>query len=132
MAVMGHPNLERLKQGLAAFAARDMATLRELFHEGVEWHYEGTSILAGTYHGLDEVFELFARRAALSENTYRLEVEHAIANDEFVTILGRTHAQRGSDKYEDAICLIYRVDEGVVVEAWALPGHPSREKKFYG
>lgn len=132
MGVMSHPNLERLKRGLAAFASRDMATLREMFHEGVEWHYQGTSILAGTYRGLEEVFEMFARRAALSGETYRLEVEAAIANDEFVTLLGRTRAQRGSEKYEDTICYVYRVDEGLVVEAWGLPGHPSREKKFYG
>jgi len=129
---MSHPNLERLKRGLQAFAQRDMATLRELFHEGVEWHYGGTSLLAGTYRGLDEVFELFARRAALSNNSYRLEVEQAIANDEFVSMIGRTRAERGSERYEDTISYVWRVADGLVVEAWGHPGHPSREQKFYG
>jgi ketosteroid isomerase-like protein len=129
---MSHPNLERLERGVSAFHARDMATLRTLFHEGVEWHYGGTSILAGTYRGLDEVFELFARRAALSGDTYRLEIEQAIANDQFITIIGRTRAHRGDEKLEDTICYVYRMVDGLVVEAWGHPGHPSREKKFYG
>ena len=129
---MSHPNLERLQRGLKAFHARDMPALRELFHEGVEWHYGGDSILSGTYRGLDEVFELFARRAALSGDTYRLEIEQAIANDQFITLIGRTRAHRGSESYEDTICYVYRVIEGVVVEAWGLPGHPAREKAFYG
>jgi ketosteroid isomerase-like protein len=127
-----HPNLKMLERGLAAFAARDMAVLRELFHEGLRWHYVSTSSLAGTYEGLDEVFELFARRAALSGETYRLHVEHAIANDCFVTVLGKTHAERPGHRYEDTICLVYRVDEGQVVEAWGIPGHPEQERKFYG
>lgn len=127
-----HPHLALLERGLAAFAARDMATLRALFHEKLRWHYASTSSLAGTYEGLDEVFELFARRAALSGETYRLHVEHAIANDTFCTILGRTRAERGVVNYEDTICYVYRVDGGRVVEAWGIPGNPERERKFYG
>ena len=129
---MSHPNLDRLKRALAAFSARDMAVLREMFHEGVEWHYGGTSLLAGTYRGLDEMFELFARRAALSENTYRLEIEQAIANEQFVSFIGTTHAHRGNEKYEDTISYVFRVVDSIVVEAWGQPGHPSLEKKFYG
>ncbi len=127
-----HPNLERLDRGLRAFAARDMPELRELFREDLRWHYGGTSSLAGTYVGLEEVFELFARRAALSGDTYRLHVEQAIANDDFVTILGHTRSQRGAERYEDSICYVYRVEEGRVCEAWGIPGHPEAERAFYG
>lgn len=129
---MSHPHLQMLEHGLAAFAARDMAKLRELFHEGLRWHYLGKSQLAGTYEGLDEVFELFARRAALTGETYRLHVDQAIANDHFCTLIGRTRAERDGKSYEDSICYVYRIDEGKVVEAWGIPGHPERERKFYG
>jgi ketosteroid isomerase-like protein len=127
-----HPHLQMLERGLAAFAARDMATLRELFHEGLRWHYLGTSVLAGRYEGLDQVFELFARRAALTSETYRLHVESAIANDHFCTVIARARAERDGVKHEDSMCLVYRVEGGQVVEAWSIPGHPERERKFYG
>ena len=127
-----HPNLNVLERGLAAFAARDMAALREIFHETLRWHYASTSSLAGTYEGLDEVFELFARRAALSGDTYRVHVEEVVANDHFVSLIARTRAERGAVKYEDSICYVYRMNGGKVVEAWGMPAHPERERKFYG
>jgi ketosteroid isomerase-like protein len=127
-----HRHLHILGEGLQAFASRDMAKLREIFHDGLCWHYTGTSILAGTYVGLEDVWELFARRAALSNETYRLDVDQAIANDDFVTVLGRTRAERDGEVYEDAICYVYRVERGKVIEAWGIPGNPERERAFYG
>lgn len=129
---MADRNLERLERGLRAFAARDLAALRELFHEELLWHYGGTSCLAGDYRGLDEVFELFARRAALSHESYRLEAQQAIANDEFITLIGRTRAKREDASYEDSIVLVYRVENGLVVEAWGHPARPDAERAFYG
>lgn len=127
-----HSNLHLLDEGLQAFASRDMSKLREIFHDGVVWHYAGQSCLSGTYLGLPEVFELFARRAALSHETYALEVDQAIATDDFVTVLGRTRAEREGEVYEDSICYVYRVEHGKVIEAWGIPGHPDRERAFYG
>lgn len=127
-----HRHLHLLGEGLQAFASRDMAKLRDIFHDGVRWHYTGTSVLAGTYVGLEEVFELFARRAALSQETYALQVDQAIATDDFVTVLGRTRAQREGAVYEDSICYVYRVERGKVVEAWGIPANPERERAFYG
>lgn len=129
---MDHRNLERLERGLAAFAAHDLAVLREFFHEQVQWHHGGISVLAGTYRGWDEVFELFARRAALSNETYQLVVEGALANDDFVTIQGRTHAHRDGARYEDSVVYVYRVENNRVIEAWGHPGHPEKERAFYG
>lgn len=127
-----HRNLHLLGEGLQAFGSRDMAKLREIFHDGVCWHYAGTSVLSGKYIGLAEVFELFARRAALSADTYTLQVDQAIANDDFVTVLGRTRARRDDEVYEDCICYVYRVERGKVIEAWGIPGNPERERAFYG
>jgi len=127
-----HPNLERLRVGMEAFANRDLATLRDMFHDEVLWHYGGTSQLAGEYSGLEEVFELFARRAALSGETYRITVQSAIANEDFITVLGATHAKRDDGKYEDTICYVYRLVNSKVVEAWGLPANPEAERAFYG
>ncbi len=98
----------------------------------MKWHYGGTSVLAGDYVGLGEVFELFARRAALSENTYAVSVEQAIADDCFVTVLMRGTAERGERKLDQKICFVYRVVDGQVVEAWAHPSDPASEQAFYG
>jgi len=129
----GHPNLERLRRGMAAFAEHDLATLKELIDPEIIWHHQGTSLLAGDYHGIDEIFQHFARRAALSADTYRVSVQQAIASDEFVTCLAATYAEReDGDPYEDTVCLVYRIVGGKVVEAWAHPASPEKEAEFYG
>ncbi len=100
------------------------------------WHYGGTSVLAGLYVGFAEVFELFARRAALSEDTYAVHLEQAIANDEFITVLMRCTGARAlgggrTKKLEQSICYVYRLVEGKVVEAWGHPSDPEAERVFY-
>lgn len=101
------------------------------------WHYGGTSVLAGLYVGFAEVFELFARRAALSEDTYAVHLEQAIANDHFITVLMRCTAARTAGlgahpkKLEQSICYVYRLVEGKVVEAWGHPSDPEAERVFY-
>lgn len=126
-----HPNLEMLRRGMAAFAARDRDALDELFDENLVWHHGGTSELAGDYFGTEEVFTLFARRAALTDETYRVVVESAVANDVFITVLSRAHARIGARSYDDALCSVYRVIDGKLIEAWTLPAHPDVEERFY-
>lgn len=135
---MEHENLARLRAGLRAFGERDLAGLREIFGEDVIWHYGGTSVLAGLYVGFAEVFELFARRAALSEDTYAVHLEQAIANDEFITVLMRCTGVRNAlpsgvapKRLEQSICYVYRLVEGKVVEAWGHPSDPEAERAFY-
>jgi ketosteroid isomerase-like protein len=127
-----HRNLLGLARGLRAFAEHDLGILHEIFAESVRWHAGGTSGLAGTYEGLDEVFELFARRAALSGDSYRFELEEAIANDAFVTVLAQVRATREDRAYEDRVCLVFRIAGDRVVEAWGHPGDPEAEARFFG
>lgn len=130
-----HPNLKMLERGMAAFAAKDLATLAQLFVEGLIWHHGGRSILAGDYVGVDEVFTLFARRAAMTDDTYRVQVLHAAATDSVISVVSRIHAERAKKSYDDELVSVYRIDEagtGRVVEAWHHPAHPKHEAQFFG
>ena len=128
-----HPNLVLLRRGMAAFAAHDLATLKELFSEDIRWHHMGTSILSGDYSGLGEIFEHFARRAALTGNTYEVVVLQAIAADQFISVVSKVEAKRDDGKrYSDVICIVYRIVSGRCVEAWVHPAAPEAEAEFYG
>jgi ketosteroid isomerase-like protein len=128
-----HPNLARLRRGMAAFAAHDLATLKELIAPEIVWHHLGSSAIAGDYQGIAEIFHHFARRAALTGDTYAVSVQQAIACDEFITVLAHIRAEREEGAaYEDTLCTVYRIVEGMVVEAWAMPASPEREAEFYG
>jgi ketosteroid isomerase-like protein len=126
-----HHNLVLLDRGMAAFAAHDLAVLGELFSEELLWHHGGKSVLAGTYRGIDEVFELFARRAAMTGDTYSVSIESAVANDSFVTVLARVSARCGDKTLSDGQCSVYRIASGKVVEAWHMFATPEAEADLY-
>jgi ketosteroid isomerase-like protein len=126
-----HPNLELLERGVAAFAAHDLVTLSALFSDDLQWHYGGTSELAGDYDGVDAVFALFARRAMMTNETYTFEPDEAVADSCFVTVLAKVSARASGRTYEDRHCVVYRLDGGKVVEAWHHPARPEIEAAFY-
>jgi ketosteroid isomerase-like protein len=128
----GHPMLLRLRRGLEAFASRDLEAIAEYFAPDVLWHHGGRSALAGEYRGIDEMFLFFAKRAALSGDSYRLHAEQAIANDHFISLLGRWTAERDGRAIDAPIAIVYRLGEGQrVVEAWTNPGDPDAEAAFF-
>jgi len=127
-----HPHLRLLERGMAAFAAHDLATLEEIFDPDLVWHQGGQTSIAGDYHGIEEVFALLARRAAMTGDTYRNEVIGAIASDDFVTVLSRATAIIDGRTFTHGIASIYRIHHGKTVEVWHHPADPKGEAAFYG
>jgi uncharacterized protein len=126
-----HPNLDRLRLGIDAFARRDLPAIAEHFVDDVVWHYVGQGPLVGDYRGVDEVFMFFAKRAALSGDSFQLHVEQALADDAFVTMLARASASREGVEFTMRMAIVYRMHEGRVLEAWTIPADPVSEAKFY-
>lgn len=95
------------------------------------WHWAGSSVLAGVYVGFEEMSEMFARRAALSADTYAVHLEQSIVNDDFITVFMRATAQRDGKTLAQTICYVYRLSKDKVVEAWGLPSDPEAERAFW-
>jgi ketosteroid isomerase-like protein len=127
-----HPNLRLLERGMAAFVAHDLATLEEIFDPDLLWHQCGESCLSGDSHGVDEVFVFFARRAAMTADTYRIDIHGAIASDHFVTVLSTASANIEGRYFAYGLCSVYRLEGHRVVEAWHHPADPKAEADFYG
>ncbi len=49
------------------------AALRQLLAPSVIWTVPGDSRIAGTYHGLEEVFDYFRRRRDLAGHTFQMQ-----------------------------------------------------------
>jgi ketosteroid isomerase-like protein len=54
------------------YAGGSDAQLRRLIAADVVWTIPGASPIAGTYNGIDEVFEYFERRRDLASGTFRM------------------------------------------------------------
>ena len=119
-----HANVDRIKDGYAAFAKGDFAVLNELFAEDLLWHEPGRSQLAGDYRGRDAVYGLFGRLMEITEGSFQLDVQAVFADDERGVALVVASASRGGRSVESTDAHIFRLRDGQVVEFWNATTDP--------
>ena len=130
-AVTEHPNVGLTRQGYAAFAKGDLATLAGQLADDVTWHVLGTGPLSGTYHGRDEVFGFFGRLAEETAGTFRLDVHDVLANDEHAVTLCTLSASRGDKSIEIPVANVAHVRDGKVTEFWTATTDPQASIDFW-
>ena len=118
---MTHPNEERTRAGLDAFARGDLAALDDLFADDIDWHVPGRSPLAGDYHGKQEVYGFLAKTQELSGGTFRLEVHDVLASDDHVVVLTIGHAERGGTSFTNPGVQVVHFRDGKLAESWFHP-----------
>ena len=102
-----------------------MDTLRGLFADGIVWHDNGSSPLAGEYKGQDEVFGLFGRLMQ-EMDSFRIEIHDLLANDTHGVALVQTLAERDGKHAEGNAAQIFHFGaDGLVTEFWDFPDPAS-------
>jgi ketosteroid isomerase-like protein len=97
-----HPNIQRLRQGYAAYAKGDLATLRGMLADDVTFHFLGHTPLSGTYHGLTEVLGEFARLRE-SGAAFRFELHDLLADDEHAVAMLAGTAERSGKRIQQKV-----------------------------
>jgi len=113
-----HPNVARITDGYAAFAAGDFAVLTDLFAEDLLWHVGGRSQLAGDYRGRDAVFGLFGKIMEVTEGSFHLEPHAILADDEHAVALVFGTASLGGRSITNNDAHVFHMRDGKVEEFW--------------
>jgi ketosteroid isomerase-like protein len=110
-------NLDLVRRGYAAFGAGDADTLLELFSPDIVQTVPGSSALAGSHKGAQNVLALYGRLAELSGGTIRVELEDALSDggDRVITVHQVT-AERDGETYSAREVLLFTIVDGKVVE----------------
>ena len=117
---MAHPNVERLRQFLAAYAAHDAAALRDTFAGDAVWHVGGTHRLSGDYEGQDAILGYFDQVATETGGTLHLEPLELLANDRRGAAFLRVTADRDGQQLDVTMAEAFQFDdEGRIREFWA-------------
>lgn len=132
MIMAEHANVDRIKDGYAAFAKGDFAVLNELFAEDLLWHNPGRNQLAGDYRGREAVYGLFGRLMEITEGSFQLEVQAVFADDERGVALVVSSASRGGQSAEATDAHIFRLTDGQVVEFWNASTNPYAYDELFG
>ena len=100
----------------------DVAEVREVLSPDIAWHVPGTSPIAGSYRGLDEVIGYMLARRALANGTFRMHRLDVLTGDGS-TVAVLTDGTAAIDGVERAWSTVglYRLEDGRVAECWLLP-----------
>lgn len=129
---MAHPNEDLIRKAYDAFGSGDRDTIEELFADNIAFHVSGRNPLSGDHMGKDQVFELFARLAEISEKSFRTELHDILANDEHAVALQRWTAQReGKASLEDRNVSVFHIRGGKITEVWHHAGDQYAQDQFF-
>jgi len=114
-----------------AFTRREGFALRGLFAEDAVWTVPGNGVMAGEYHGREEIFRFLARLPKETDGTYGSELLDVLASDERAAALYRARGARHGRTLELDQVLLFRIGDGLVQEVLALPSDPEAFEEFW-
>jgi ketosteroid isomerase-like protein len=124
-------NQALIERGYDAFAKADIPTVLEILAEDILWHVPGRGPLSRDYHGHAEVLEFFRHFTELSEGTFRIAVDSAVAKDDRVIALVTESAQRHKRKWSSPQVHVWTVKDGKATVLWQFQGDQQTEDEFW-
>jgi ketosteroid isomerase-like protein len=115
-----HPHVDMLRRMDQAMLDQDMATFFGLYTDDVAVHVGGQSKLAGDYHGVDKLQEMFGRFMEAS-GEYSFENHAYLADDEHGIILQRGTMKKDGRTFATDEVFVLHFRDGKVSEMWYLP-----------
>jgi ketosteroid isomerase-like protein len=114
-----------------AFARKEGFALREVFARDAVWTVPGSSTMAGTYRGREEIFRFLGRLPKETGGTYGSRLIDVLASGERAAALYRaTGVRRGRSLDLDQV-LLFKLEDALVVEVLALPADPATFDEFW-
>lgn len=106
-----------VKRYAYAWAANDMQTIMDCYHEKVVFHYFGESPLAGTHRGKAACVAILKQ---VQERTNRqlVTIKDVLAGEHFGLIVATEKFERDGSSIEIDRLLRYRVADGKLAECW--------------
>ena len=103
------------------------AALEQLLTSDITWHVPGSSPIAGTYRGRDEVFAYFRRRRDMAAGTFRMHRRDVLVGegDRIAALTDGSATIRGVDHHWSTVGLYEITTERQVAACWLLPLDPD-------
>ena len=112
-----HPNEKLLRDNDDAQRRGDDEAFLSGYADDVVVHISGKNSLAGTYKGMDQFTELFARFMERSPE-FTFESHDYLANDEHGIVLQKSHYKRGDETLDSEDTFTCHFRDGKVSEFW--------------
>ncbi len=127
---MEHPHATLARTAWEAAACSDTETLSRVCSDELVWHASGRGPRSGLHRGLHDVFEYLAAIGDAAER-FDSQLEHVLTGDDLVAVLFTVKGRRRGKQLETGFILIFRVEEGRIVEVWAVPRDQHAVDEFW-
>lgn len=107
-----------IRSAYDALARGDIPTLQRLFSADSVSHIPGRNPLSGDKLGIDALFEYFGELVARSEGTFRVDLQHAFADETHGAGVHRETARRAGRMLDTPNVVVFRFAGDQVVETW--------------
>ncbi len=128
-----HPNVQRVRDAYAAFAAGDLDTaLKDLAPDAV-FHFNGEGPVSGDHKGDEAIRAALIKTFELTNGTQKLDIKGVYADDQHAVVAMRETATRtdgASLDVEVAHVLTFDPD-GRITNLWDLPEDPEAHDRFF-
>ena len=114
-----------------AFSGGNIQNVFALFAEDILWHVPGRGPLSGNYRGHAEVLGFFQHFMALSDGTFRIQIDNVLAQDDQVVVLCTQSAQRGGHSWSSRQVEVWTVKDGRAAVYWQYQGDQQTEDEFW-
>ena len=125
-------NVTAYKRMIAAFNANDLSAVESLVHPDLAYSIPGKSPLACDTRGVAAHLAVLRRARELSAGTLRLEPKAVASDGDFLFVWGRIRAERAGKVLDSEHCVMYRFNDGKVVEGRTIPLNLYEFDEFWG
>jgi ketosteroid isomerase-like protein len=128
-----HPNVGRVRDAYAAFAAGDLdAALKDLADNAV-FHFKGEGPVSGDHRGRADIEKALIATFELTGGTQTLDIRGIYADDEHAVVVLRETATRpdGATLDVDEAHVIKVDADGKITDLWDLQTEPDVHDRFF-
>ena len=116
-----HPNATVARKMVTAFRQGDLATVGATFADDAVWDLPGRSVVAGRYHGPDEIIGFLAKAFELSGGSLSLELIDITASDWGAVQVQRVTADHDGRTLDCVEVLAHQIVDGKIVHTYHRP-----------
>ncbi len=127
---MTHPNAELVERLFGAFGRDSLAVARAFAPDAV-WRVTGSNAMTGEYRGRDAILEFLRQTGALTNGTYRVELQYVVADDERAVAVYRARGERENRTIDIDQALFCVVRDGKLAEITAVPFDAAAFNAFW-
>ena len=124
-------NADLIRRAYDAFSRGDMEGAFAVFAKDILWHIPGRGPLSRDYRGHAEVQGFFQHFMELSSGTFRLQVDHILAEGDLVVVLCTDSAQRGDHSWSSPQVHVWTIRDGYAAIFRQYQGDQQTEDEFW-